>query len=351
MTRGLFLASLCAIFTAGCFAGLLAPFGELPAPHPAAAAAQAMTSQNAVQDLIVEPEDGLGQFKTRLEAAAKSIDMTMYDFADPEIEQILADRVAHGVAVRVVLDHNLEAQSNQPAFDFLNAHGVWVRWAPAQYAATHQKTMTIDGATAVIATYNLDNRYYATGRDFGVVDTDGGDIAAIEQVFVADFDDRSVVPPVTPNLTWSPTQSEDTLLRLINSSRATLAIENEEMDYDDIVKALIGAAARGVQVQLAMTLSQRWADNFEKLTAAGVHITVYEPNAPLYIHAKVILSDYHTANAKLFLGSQNFSYESLHKNRELGLTATAPTILSAINGVLAKDFQGGRVWQPDTPKP
>jgi len=349
MTRWLFLASLCAIFTVGCFAGLLAPFGELRGPHPAAAA-EAPTSQNAVHDLIVEPDDQLDQFKKRLAAAAKSIDMTMYDFADPEIEQILADRVAHGVAVRVVLDHNREAKYNQPAFDFLNAHGARVRWAPAQYAATHQKTVTIDVATTVITTNNLNNRYYPTDRDFGVVDTDGGDIAAIEQVFAADFDDRSVVPPVTPNLTWSPTQSEDTLLRLINSAQATLAIENEEMDYDDIVKALIGAAARGVRVQLAMTSSQKWAENFEKLAAAGVRIGVYEPSAALYIHAKVILSDYNTANAKLFLGSQNFSYDSLHKNRELGVTTTAPTILSAINGVLTKDFQGGRLWQLNPPK-
>jgi phosphatidylserine/phosphatidylglycerophosphate/cardiolipin synthase-like enzyme len=69
--------------------------------------------------LITEPGDGLGQLKTQLQAATKSIDMTMYDFIDPEIEQILADKAAQTVLVRVILDHNREAKDNQPAFNFL----------------------------------------------------------------------------------------------------------------------------------------------------------------------------------------------------------------------------------------
>lgn len=161
---------------------------------------------------------------------------------------------------------------------------------------------------------------------------------------------QPITPPVTPNLVWSPTQSESAILNLIDSAKSSLAIENEEMSYADIVAALGAAASRGVQTRLAMTLSKEWAANFDKLAAVGVQIVVYDPDAPLYIHAKVILADYGTASQKLFIGSQNFSYNSLDKNRELGLMVTAPAILSSVNAILAKDFQGGRLWQVNPPK-
>jgi cardiolipin synthase A/B len=277
--------------------------------------------------------------------------MTMYEFVDPEIEQILADKVAQKVAVRVILDHNREAQDNEAAYEFLNSHGVQVKWAPAQYAATHQKSIKIDGTTTVIMTNNLDNRYYPTARDFAVVDTDPNDNTAIGQVFDADFNDKPITPPVTPNLTWSPTQSENAILNLINAAQSTLVIENEEMSDADIVVALTEAAHRGVQIRLIMTLNNDWAENFDKLATAGVRVAIYDPNAPLYIHAKVILADYGTTNQKLFVGSQNFSYDSLDKNRELGLIMAAPALLSSMNGTLAKDFQGGSQWPLNPSKP
>ena len=315
-----------------------------------ARAADAAPSATPGQPLITQPDDGLGELKNQLQTAAKTIDMTIYDLSDPAIEKILADKAAQKVVVRVILDHNREANDNQQAFDFLSTRGVAVRWAPAQYAATHSKSITIDGATTIIMTNNLDTRYYPTGRDFGVVDVDAADNAAIAQVFDADFNGQPITPPVTPNLTWSPTQSEGDILDLINSAQSTLAIENEEMSYANVVEALSNAAGRGVQVRLAMTIAKEWAGNFEKLAEAGVQIAVYEPDAPLYIHAKVILADYGTASQKLFIGSQNFSYDSLDKNRELGLTITATAILSSVNATLTKDFRGGRRWQLSPPK-
>jgi phosphatidylserine/phosphatidylglycerophosphate/cardiolipin synthase-like enzyme len=315
-----------------------------------ARAADAGSSVSSVQLLTTQPDDGLGQLESQLRAATKTIDMTMYELLDTDIEQILADKAAQKVAVRVLLDHNREGNDNQPAYDFLGVHGVQVKWAPAQYAATHSKSISIDGATTLIMTNNLDTRYYATARDFGVVDIDAADNAAIAQVFDADFNGQPVTPPVTPNLIWSPTQSESAILKLIDSAQSTLAIENEEMADADVVAALAKAAGRGVQIRLIMTLFKEWADHFDQLAAAGVQIAVYDPDAPLYIHAKVILADYGTANQKLFIGSQNFSYDSLDQNRELGLTTTAPAILFSVDATLARDFHGGRRWQVDPPK-
>ena len=91
-------------------------------------------------------------------------------------------------------------------------------WVDSSYAATHQKTITVDGTESLILTANLSSQYYSTGRDFGVFDTDSNDVSAIEIVFGADFAASSVTPGDGDDLVWSPTDSQSQLLALINNA-------------------------------------------------------------------------------------------------------------------------------------
>jgi hypothetical protein len=75
----------------------------------------------------------------------------MYELADPTAEADLAADAARGVDVRVLFDQHLEKSANTGAYDYLSAHRVHVRWAPAG-TTYHQKTLTVDGATSVIMT-------------------------------------------------------------------------------------------------------------------------------------------------------------------------------------------------------
>jgi phosphatidylserine/phosphatidylglycerophosphate/cardiolipin synthase-like enzyme len=60
-----------------------------------------------------------------------------------------------------------------------------------------------------------------------------------------------------------------------------------------------------------------------------------------YIHAKTVLADYGTASAKLFLGSENFTADSLTKNRELGLIFSDAACLTGVYTAVTADFNGG----------
>ena len=188
-----------------------------------------------------------------INAAQHTIDITMYELDDPTFEQDLANRVAAGVAVRVILDQNLEGNNNQAAYAFLSQNGVAVHWANPVYAATHQKSITIDGAQTAILTLNLTPRYYSTDRDFAIIDSDLNDVSAIEGTFQADFTNSAITPALGDDLVWSPTTSEGAILGLINSAQKKLQVENEEMSDRDIVNALASAARRGVDVQITMT--------------------------------------------------------------------------------------------------
>jgi len=295
--------------------------------------------------LVTEPNQGLTPIYNIITAAKKTIDMTMYELTDTQAEQLLAQAAAAGVTVRVILDQNLEKSNNQAAYTYLSQNGVQVHWANPTYAATHQKTITADDSTTAIMTLNLTSQYYSTSRDFAVIENDPNDISAIEQVFNADFQNQTVTPPDGDDLVWSPTNSQTALLNLINSAEHSLLIENEEMSDTNIVNALVSAASRGVLVQIAMTNDDNeYASEFKQLVAAGAEISTYAETASLYIHAKVILADYGSPDAQVFIGSENFSNASLTENRELGLIISNAAIMASIDTTLTSDFIGGTPW-------
>ena len=295
--------------------------------------------------LVTEPDQGLARIYDLIVSAKSTLDVTMYELSDARAEQLLAQAAATGVKVRVILDQNLEQANNTAAYNYLASRGVQVRWANPKYSATHQKTITVDGATAAIMTLNLTSRYYAADRDFAVIENDPADVAAIEATFEADFSDSAMAPPNADDLAWSPTNSRPVILSMINSARQSLLVENEEMSDREVVDALASVAGRGVQVQVTMTnTGDEYSAEFNQLAAAGAHIATYASNAALYIHAKVILADYGAPGAQVFLGSENFSSASLTRNRELGLTISDPAILQSIYATLTGDFNGGTPW-------
>jgi cardiolipin synthase len=291
--------------------------------------------------LIVEPDDGIAPVLNRIQHAQKSIDLVMYTLADTQVEQALGQAAARGVAVRVLLNggyYSKKEGSNDAPYAALQTLNVPVKWTPTTFALTHQKTLIIDGNDALIMTFNLQSKYYATGRDFAVDDTDPNDVAAIEKTFDADWKGSSITAPQGDDLVWSP-GSEEELLYLINSAMSSLKIYNEELEDDDIVSALVAAAKRGVVVQLDMTYATNWKPMFTELSQAGVQVRTYASTSKVrYIHAKMILAD----NARVFLGSENFSNNSMNKNRELGLVLTSPAIIEGLDKIFASDWAAAR---------
>jgi phosphatidylserine/phosphatidylglycerophosphate/cardiolipin synthase-like enzyme len=299
---------------------------------------------DAAPTLITEPAQGMMVIYNFITSAKKSIDMTMYELTDTTVTGMLVSAASKGVAVRVILDQNLEMSSNTAAYTTLNTGKVAVHWANPTYAATHQKTITIDGVTSAIMTLNFTPEYYSTTRDFAVITSDAKDVAAIETVFGDDFTNTAVTPPLGDNLVWSPTNSQTAMLGVINGAKSTLIVENEEMSDDAVISALSASASRGVKVEVVMTASKELDSTFTTLMGTGVDIVTYARDAALYIHAKVILADYGKTGATVFIGSENFSSASLTKNRELGVILTDPAILTSINATLTSDFKGGTAY-------
>jgi phosphatidylserine/phosphatidylglycerophosphate/cardiolipin synthase-like enzyme len=283
-----------------------------------------------------------------MSSARQSLDMTMYELSDTTAEQILITDHRRGVRVRVLLDHDYSGGSlNQAAYSTLSSAGVPVAWAN-DTEIFHQKTITVDGAESAIMTGNLTPQYYATTRDFVVMDSQADDVAAIEAAFATDW--TGAAPAAGPpgvDLVWSP-GSEPRLAALIDSATRSVVVENEEMNSTAIEDALESDTRRGIDVTVVMTADTEWDSAFSQLVSDGVHVVLY-PDTPsaLYIHAKVIDVDRATA----FVGSENFSTASLDYNRELGLITSSASVLGPLNSALSGDISNGQLQQGTSTSP
>ncbi len=336
MFRRLALIAATALALAGC------KTLTLNAPGPADPGKVRAAAQSG--PLFTEPGAGFSPVYRLISHARHYIDVTMYEFSDAVAEHDLAAAARRGVKVKVILDRQ-QRSTNDGTYHYLAAHGVKVTWSSPAFEYTHQKTIVADGSQALIMTANLTSRYYATSRDFLIEDTKHADLKAITAVFSADFAHRPIQPSGGRDLVWSPANAQATLLGLINGATRSLRIYSEEMGDTTIEDALIRAAHRGVSVRIcAENEDAEYNSAFARLAKAGVQISYYSSPSGFYIHGKVVEADDGTQHARAFIGSENFSSTSLHRNRELGLVTADPAVLSSIAAAFRADFRRGTRW-------
>ena len=297
--------------------------------------------------------------------AQKTIDMTMYELQDTIFSGDLVAACTRGVKVRVILSSS-EPTSNQPAYTQLNTVGsnCSAVLSNTAFTNTHQKTITIDGATTAILSLNLQTQYYSTTRDFAMVENDPVDIAAIEATFNMDYaagtpyngtqgaSDFSYQPGAGTDLIWSPTTAQADMLALINNATKTLLIENEEMSASNIVAALETACStRHVTVQIAMAEDStkapysEYSTEWTALEAAGCGVHVYpDTTTGLYIHAKAVVADFGLPTQNAYMGSINYSTASMTKNRELGMYISDAASIQTLNTTMTADYNGGTAY-------
>jgi phosphatidylserine/phosphatidylglycerophosphate/cardiolipin synthase-like enzyme len=329
---------LAALTLSGCAGGAAAVTTSTgPAGRTRVAPARRISSTR--QTLLVAPSaDPAAPFVAMIAGARRHVELTMYELQDPEVEDALVAAALRGVAVRVLLNrgyYSHRTSANDGALAFLRARHVPVRLSSSSFAYTHQKTLIVDGRRAAIMTLNFTRRYYATTRDFAVLDPNGADVAAIEAVFDADWRARAIAPSTgAGGLVWSP-GATDAFVTMIGSARQSLDVESEELTDRSAIAALCAAARQGVAVRVVMTYDPAWLPAFAQLRGCGARIHVFHGEHPLYIHAKLILAD----RRRALISSQNLTPTSLERNRELGIVTTAPAVTTPAARTFDSDFR------------
>ena len=288
--------------------------------------------------MFVEPGAGNKPVLDALNSAQVSIWMEMYLLSDKGVLQALKDARSRGVDVRILLEEHPFGGSGslKPVLDELNRSNISVKKSSPVFRLTHEKGIVIDRKIALIMTLNQGFSAFNSNREFGIIDTNREDVSEVAKVFEDDWN-RTSPNLADTRLVWSPVNSRQRILGLIDSARESLRIENEEMQDVEIEDHLISAASKGVDVQVVMSPGQTGKDanapGLQKIQAGGVMTCLVK--SP-YIHAKIIVAD----NSSAFVGSENFSPTSLDHNRELGILTQDPVVIGQLTTSFEKDWSG-----------
>ncbi len=297
---------------------------------------QPPTSQNQV---FVEPTDGYKPVLDALNSAQSSILVEMYLITDKNIINALTGASSRGVKVKVMLEDWAYGSPNdfKAIMDSLNSSGVSVEASSPAFSLTHEKAIVIDRKVALIMTLNQAHTAYTKNREFGLIDYDANDAVEIASAFEADWN-RTAPELSDPNLVWSPVNSRDRIIGLIDGAQKSLEIENEEMQDHEVEDHLIMASKKGVDVKVVMSPSNSKKDanapGRDALIKGGVEVHLVKTP---YIHAKIIIAD----GLKAFVGSENFSPTSLDRNRELGILIDDSRIIQVLSSTFDADWNSG----------
>jgi phosphatidylserine/phosphatidylglycerophosphate/cardiolipin synthase-like enzyme len=329
----------------------------LACPSPRARAADVSPPPlSGKVDLLITPDpDGHRAFLNAIEQApaGQTVRMAMFHLTDAKIVDALIAAKERGVVVRVMLDRSsLKNGRFRKSFQRLENRGVEVKPSPLAYSITHQKSMTIGQSTAFITAINLTKNADVT-RDFGLVVHDPAVIAEVIKVFDSDWMNTENPARVTPALTeshllWSPVNSQERLVSLIDSARSSVLVTVENLGDRKIQGALARTAKRGIPVRLIVPMCDKNKNplfnypHVAELSKAGVSSRVMpypeDPKHP-YMHSKMIVVD----GTRGYVGSVNFSFNSTSAARELGILFSEREPLARIAAEFEKDWAASLV--------
>ncbi len=337
----------------------------------------------AITELLMTPGDHQAFIDVITAPSTKSIKMSMFHLSDPDVISALVSVAQKAVDVQIILDRgHFSSASTLAIAQQLVAAGAKVKASSPVFNITHTKYMLVNDDDWFVTSINLTTEA-ATTLDLGVRGNDLDIFKEILSVFMMDFANgdadlqkvatevttgpRPMPPtdlsPFTPplndsHLVWSPTDSAQKIIDLIHSAQHTLILTVENLKYQTIQDELVAAVARGVQVQVVVPQVDMNPDanfNLDALLAMqnvkvnGKIISVPSRMMPgpasvdtPYVHLKMIAAD----GENIYIGSENFTFNSLMASRELGIIFANKTIAAKINEIFQK------VWKVSVePKP
>lgn len=280
--------------------------------------------------LIIEPEMGRKPVLEKIHQAKHTIHLVMYGLTDPVLLDALIKQKQRGRSVKIILEKKpyLALNQNHRAINALKqANMPWHGDAPA-LGLIHQKTLIIDGKEAIIMTFNFTKSAFKHDRNVGLVIDDPKLVNEIEATFSADWNHLAYTPS-NPDLLYSPDNSREKLMRLIQRTRKSMLIYAQSLSDKQIIDALLKRARKGVNIEI-ITSKQLPSNLFQQLKKAGIKIHLSKHR---YIHAKAFIADHSTT----LIGSINLTQPSLDDNRELAVISHDQNVAESLSKLFKND--------------
>jgi phosphatidylserine/phosphatidylglycerophosphate/cardiolipin synthase-like enzyme len=288
-------------------------------------------------EVFATPEAGEAPYLEALDAATSSIDVQVYLMGYGGILDRLIAKAEAGLAVRVILDRS-KIDTNQKYFDLLVAAGAEVKWSDAAFTYTHSKYFIVDDRVAVMSTGNYSKSFSIDKeRNFVAVDRDPADVHDLVTLFDADWTRSAPVMDCT-RMIVSPINARQRILELIASAQTTLTIESMQFADTDVREAVDARITAGVDVRVLLADAD-WIDANASAATFLKDRGVTVKWIP-HLHTKAIVAD----GVRAYIGSENLSWTSLTKNREVGVIVVEDSSIAPITATFDKDWAAGTLF-------
>jgi cardiolipin synthase len=341
----------------------------------------------------------------RINRARSTLDLELYEMTDPVIHNALLMAAKRGVRIRILLEsrpvakscdlfESYQRSSTKPLSpeaiaecdllkrfkrNFESLGGVMKPFSKGLCGAgsgyphpptqkpkncyQHGKLILVDQREALLSTGNLNptslchsRNIPRCNRDFTVGTINRNSIRDLQTIFERDwagvpYNVTQVLPSAAfQRLSISPFSSLP-LVRLIQSARISIEIEQQYLNDPALNDAILAATQRGVSVRLLISslCSFGWPKETERRKAtitygrfdrAGVKTRMFTSSIringrPGYLHSKAIIID----GERAWIGSVNGSATSMNHNREFGIFIHDQKIIQKMRSSFVKAFQ------------
>jgi phosphatidylserine/phosphatidylglycerophosphate/cardiolipin synthase-like enzyme len=268
-----------------------------------------------------------------IRGAQSTVDVLIYEFDRSSFINALIQAKQRGVRVRVLIDPDL--QDNVATKNALVSGGVEVRDGPGSFDYYHSKVIIVDGRLAVIMSANLVWAHFEITRNYAVIDRELEDLVDLQRIFDADW--QGGLPDLAcTRLVVSPVNARTRLLGLINSAEQRLYLATMSLRDEDVIYAVKQRAAAGLDVRILLP-DPIWipesVEMGQDVAGPGVQVKQFKRYD---LHAKLVLTE-----KAAFVGSENLTWTSLNKNREVGIFVTEEASRAEIEAQFSADWSIG----------
>ena len=304
------------------------------------------------QQLIVMPDDGAESVVALIDAATSELRLKQFKLQSPAVVDALLRAHRRGVQVRVMLNPHTSGGDrwNDDAYAQLQGWGIQVAWTSEAFPVTHEKSLVVDRSVALVATFNLSDKYFTQTRDYGVVSRAQPVVAQVIAGFEADWNREFFHPDLSVGLVWSSMHSRGQMARIIDMATSTLWIQHPKFVDAVILERIISARERGVKVRLLCGGKHGISDwdiydTFSSLRVMERFGVKIRRQKHIKLHAKLILVD----GAYAQTGSMNIDRSAFDLRRELGIESDAPDVVERLKATFQADWDQARKYRAPDP--
>ncbi|RZD16511.1 MAG: GTP-binding protein [Candidatus Acididesulfobacter guangdongensis] len=263
--------------------------------------------------LYIMPNAGVKPIVRFINHAKRDLDVNVYYLNDEPIFNAIRYAVKRGVDVKIMIDgkpYKMSIRKEEQKIKQTKAHFEIDEKFDRKYVFDHAKYM-LDNHEALIGTANFDWSAFHKNREYEYTTYNKNTISSLRNIFNSDYRDIVFEGYMNRNLVVSPKATQK-LLSVINQP-GKIDIETEELGYDRSVLSALARKGSAVRIIVPSAISYYDKKNLRFLERYGVKVRLM-PVKNIYIHAKMIVGA-----QEAFIGSENFTYTSLNKNREVGI--------------------------------